>query len=457
MASSAQGIRAGEGPALWLWVAAYVACFAVWTLFSIIGLEVKREFSLTETGFGLLVGTPILAGSLACVPIGIWADQYGARRVFALVMIGGAIATYLLSFATSYSHMLVAGLGVGIVGGSFVAGVAYVSRWYPTKRQSRALDLFGVGIAGAAVTHLLAPVVITAYGWRTVAQVWAAGLLIMAAVLWLTARKDPVSTVRRARADDAKDILLQLAPLKHVQVWRFAIYYFFVFGAFVALTLWLPRYVVEVYGVDIKTAGLITATFSLPAGLGRVYGSSLVRDYGARRIMYWTFMVAVVCTFALSYPATNYVMRSTSGTITFHLEAGVAVFTSIVFVLGSFMSFGQAAVYEHIPVYYPRHVAVVGGLVGMVGGLGGFALPLAFGVLNDLTGVRQSCFMLLFALVSLALIWMHVAVRNMERERAGAAFKKLPELPEMEDIHHAEHEGVLGPRSPSLRSQANHG
>ena len=132
-------------------------------------------------------------------------------------------------------------------------------------------------------------------------------------------------------------------------------------------------------------------------------------------------------------------------------------FTAVIFVLGAFMSFGQAAVFEHIPVYYPKHVAVVGGLVGMIGGLGGFALPIGFGVLNELTGLRQSCFMLLFALVSVALIWMHIAIRYMEREKAGAALGRLPELPELEEIHRAEHEGVLGPRAFRLHPPIDRG
>ena len=208
----------------------------------------------------------------------------------------------------------------------------------------------------------------------------------------------------------------------------------------------------DVYRLDIEVAGLIAAAFSLPAGLCRFYGGALVRDYGARRIMYWTFLVATICTFVLSYPATDYVMVGARGPIAFHAETGVVAFTAIILILGSFMSFGQAAVFEHIPVYYPKHVAVVGGLVGMIGGLGGFALPIAFGVLNDLVGVRQSCFMLLFALVLVALIWMHIAIRYMEREKVGAALRKLPELPEMEEIHRPEHEGVLGARAARTHS-----
>ena len=440
-------IRTAQSRALRLSTAAYTVSFAAWTLFSIIGVQIERELGLTDTEFGLLVAMPMLDGSVARVLLGLAVERYAVRFVFAGVMIVGAVSTFLLSFATTYPQMLVSAFALGIVGGSFVAAVAYVSQWYSTERQARAFDVLGIGIAGAAVTHVLAPALLVAYGWQVVAQIWAAGLLATAAFLWFALREDAATAARGIRADSSEAPLSRLAPLKNVQVWRFALYYFFVFGAFVALVLWLPRYVMDVYRLDIETAGAIAAAFSLPAGLCRFYGGALVRDYGARRLMYWAFAVAAVSTFVLSYPATDYVMSGAKGPIAFHAEIGVAAFTAVIFVLGAFMSFGQAAVFEHIPVYYPKHVAVVSGLVGMIGGLGGFALPVGFGVLSDLTGIRQSCFMLLFALVSVALIWMHIAIRYMERERTGAALGKLPELPEMEEIHSAEHEGALGPRA----------
>jgi NNP family nitrate/nitrite transporter-like MFS transporter len=121
----------------------------------------------------------------------------------------------------------------------------------------------------------------------------------------------------------------------------------------------------------------------------------------------------------------------------------VVPFTVIVFVLGFFMALGKAAVYKHIPVYYPKNVGAVGGLVGMIGGLGGFVLPIAFGALNDLTGLWTSCFMLLFVLVSGALLWMHLSVRHMESAVAGTALAKLPQLPEFAEIHRPAHAGAL--------------
>ena len=287
---------------------------------------------------------------------------------------------------------------------------------------------------GAAVTKFLAPFVLVAFGWQMVAQVWAAALVVTAVLFFVTTKDDPVLVERRRLGIKPKSAWLELEPLKNVQVWRFSLYYFFVFGAFVALALWLPQYLVKVYGLDIKQAGMIAAAFSVPASLFRAYGGHLSDVYGARRVMYWTFLVSVLATFVLSYPPTDYVVRGINGPITFHMEMGVAGFTVTVFVLGFFMALGKAAVYKHIPVYYPNNVGAVGGLVGMIGGLGGFVLPLAFGVLNDLTGLWTSCFMLLFVIAVGALAWMHLAIRHMEKEASAPALATLPELPEMQGM-----------------------
>lgn len=414
---------------------AFTTCFAVWTIFAIIGVRIRQELGLSETQFGLLVGAPILTGSIIRVVLGIWSDLYGGRLVLTLTMIAAAIATFLLSFAHTYPQMILAALGVGVAGGSFAVGVAYVSRWYPAEKQGLALGIFGAGNVGAAVTKFVAPFVLLAFGWQMVAEVWAAALCVMAAIFWLTSEDDPVHAAQRKVGVKPKSAWLELEPLKNVQIWRFALYYFFVFGAFVALALWLPQYLVNVYGLDLKSAGMIAASFSIPASLLRAYGGHLADTYGARRVLYWTLLVSVALTFILSYPPTDYVVHGMKGTSAFHIEMSLFGFTVCVFILGFFMALGKAAVYKHIPVYYPDHVGSVGGLVGMIGGLGGFVLPILFGVLVDLTGLWTSCFMALFLVASTALIWMHVSVRHMERAAAGEALAKLPPLPEMQHMH----------------------
>jgi MFS transporter, NNP family, nitrate/nitrite transporter len=422
--------RREQNRALALSTTAFTVCFAVWTIFSIIGVRIKQDLGLNDTEFGLLAGTPILTGSLIRLILGIWTDQYGGRLVFPLVMIAAAVATALLTYADSYALFLLAALGVGIAGGSFAVGIAYVSRWYPKEKQGTALGIFGMGNVGAAVTKFAAPFVMVAFGWTAVAQIWAAALVVMAVIFLIFAKDDPHLRERRLAGRKPVPIAEQLRPLAKLQVWRFSLYYFFVFGAFVALALWLPHYYVGVYGLDIKAAGMLGAAYSLPASVFRAFGGVLADKYGARRVMYWTFTASVICTFLLSYPATDYVVHGIEGPIAFTIAIGFVPFTVLTFVLGFFMSLGKAAVYKHIPVYYPDRVGSVGGIVGLIGGLGGFVLPIAFGAMNDLIGVWTSCFMLLFVLVAIALIWMHFTIRHMERREHPdlAAARDLPEL-----------------------------
>jgi NNP family nitrate/nitrite transporter-like MFS transporter len=415
----------------------------VWTIFSIIGVRIQQQLGLSDTQFGILVATPILTGSLSRIFLGIWTDQYGGRVVYTATMVLAAIATFLLSYATTYETLLITALGVGLAGGSFAVGIAYVSRWYPKEKQGTALGIFGAGNVGAAVTKFLAPFVMVAYGWTTVAQVWALALLAMAIIFWFTTEDDPVIKDRRARGEPVRSSWMELEPLKNVQVWRFALYYFFVFGAFVALALWLPRYLVGVYELDIKTAGMLAAFYSVPASIFRAYGGHLSDKIGARSVMYWTFGVSAIICFMLSYPDTDYTIHGVRGPISFSTRVELVPFVVMVFVLGFFMSLGKAAVYKHIPVYYPNHVGSVGGIVGLVGGLGGFVLPIAFGVLLDLTGIWTSSFMLLFAVVMISLIWMHFAIARMEREARGAGVEIMPQLPEMVPLHTPELKGAL--------------
>jgi NNP family nitrate/nitrite transporter-like MFS transporter len=254
-------------------------------------------------------------------------------------------------------------------------------------------------------------------------------------IFWIFTKDDPHVVARRQGNTPTPSFREQLAPLRNLQVWRFSLYYFFVFGAFVALALWLPHYLIDVYHVDIETAGMAAAAFSLSASLFRAYGGNLSDRRGARTVMYWTFGFSMLLLLMLSYPPTEYTIHGARGPIHFETQMDFAPFVIAIFVLGFFMSLGKAAVFKHIPVYYPDNVGAVGGLVGMVGGLGGFVLPITFGALLDLTGIYTSCFALLFLLVGTALVWMHLSVRQMERAAQGTALDQLPQLPEMQPVH----------------------
>ncbi|MGO7591546.1 MFS transporter [Rhizobium leguminosarum] len=411
----AQPMSAGEpAKALWISTVAFTLCFAVWTIFAIIGIRIKQDLGLNEAEFGLLVGTPVLTGSLVRIVLGIWTGRYGGRLVYTLTMLAAALATFLLSYAQTYTQMLIAGLGVGLAGGSFAVGVAYVSPFFPAEKQGTALGIFGAGNVGAAVTKFAAPFVLLAWGWQAVAEIWAVCLALMAIVFWFTTTDDPAYRLRRERRVATKSFAEEFAPLQNVQVWRFSLYYFFAFGGFVALSLWLPRYLVGVYGFNLETAGMVAAAYSIPGSIFRAFGGVLSDKKGARSVMYTMLAVSAVATLILSLPAASVAGTGPAFGIT------PVIFIVVIFVLGFFMSLGKAAVYKHIPAYYPENVGAVGGIVGMMGGLGGFILPIAFGLLKDLTGLWSSCFLLLFAIVVISLIWMHLSVKQLSRQGHSA-------------------------------------
>ncbi len=440
--------------ALGLSTFAFTVCFAVWTIFSIIGVKIKADLGLNDTQFGLLVATPVLTGSISRIFLGVWTEQFGGRIMFPLQMLITAVAVWLLTSVQTYEVFLLAALGLGLAGGSFIVGVAYVSQWFEKEKQGTALGIFGAGNVGAAVTNFAAPFLVLALGWEGTARVYAIVLVATAVLFYLLSKDDPALAARKQSGAKAVSTAKQLEPLKDIQVWRFATYYFFVFGAFVALASFLPRYYVGAYGLELTTAGIFAGLYSLPGSVFRALGGWMSDKWGARAVMYLTFFVSLICLFIMSYPETSYTVTGINGVITFNFGLSVTFFVGITVVLGFVMSLGKAAVYKHIPVYYPHHVGSVGGLVGMIGGLGGFFLPVAFGILLDLTGVWTAPYMLLFAIVAISTIWMHVAIRRMEKQRHPALGEEkylsdVPEKPVAKPQPEAAEAPNLGAQTPA--------
>jgi len=381
---------------------AFTVCFMIWMMFAVIGIPIKGNLGLNETEFGILVATPVLTGSLIRLPLGMWTDRFGGRVVFFILMLSTVIPIYLISHCTEYWQFLVTGLFVGIAGGSFTVGIAYCARWFPKKQQGLAMGIFGAGNTGAAVTKLVAPLIVVAYGWAVVPQVYAILMTVTAILFWLFTYSDPEHKV-----GGTVSISEQLATLKDPRVWKYSQYYSIVFGGYVALALWMTKYYVSEYGFDLKLAALMAAAFSIPGGVLRAIGGYLSDKYGAHTVTWWVLWVSLACLFFLSYPQTDITITTVSGLSTFHVGLDAFWFTVIMFTMGTAFAIGKASTFKYISDEYPQNIGVISGVVGMAGGLGGFLLPIMFGALVDLTGVRTSCFMLMFGIIWVSLIWMY--------------------------------------------------
>ncbi|HKO88278.1 MAG TPA: nitrate/nitrite transporter [Burkholderiales bacterium] len=381
---------------------AFTVCFAVWMMFAVIGIPIKKELGLNATQFGILTATPVLTGSLIRVPLGMWTDKFGGRIVLFVLMLACVPAIWLIQYATEYWQYLVLGLFVGLAGGSFSVGTPYVARWFPRNRQGFAMGVYGAGNSGAALNKFVAPALVVAVGWTVVPQVYAIALLLTAIIFWFFSYSDPKHLV-----DSKITWREQMKALKDRRVWKYCQYYSIVFGGYVALALWMVQYYVGEYGFEIRTAALLAACFSLPGGVLRAMGGWLSDKYGAHSVTWWVLWVSWICLFLLSYPQTDFTVITIDGPKTFHIGLNVWVFTGLMFVMGMAWAFGKASVFKYISDEFPDNIGVISGIVGLAGGLGGFLLPILFGVLQDLTGVRSSAFMLMYGVVWVSLIWMY--------------------------------------------------
>jgi NNP family nitrate/nitrite transporter-like MFS transporter len=410
---------------LFLSTAAFTILFAVWLMFGVLSIPIRKELGLTDIQVGWLASAAILSGSLWRLNAGIWTDKYGGRKLMTLLLLLTSIPCFLVSRAQSFTELIVYALLFGLAGNGFSVGIAWCSAWFPSHRQGFALGVFGAGNVGASVTKLIGPALIFAVpaagygllvpgGWRFIPVLYAVLLVVMAGATWLLAP----SPDRRPSAGRALSEMLR--PLGEIRVWRFSLYYVVVFGAYVALSVWLPKYYSDVFGLELQYSALLTAAFIFPASLLRPLGGWLSDRVGARRLMYWVFGAMTIACLVLSIPNGQYVITDAEGhrRVLFASRLDVVPFTCLLVVVGVAMGIGKAAVYKYIPQYFPRDVGAVGGLVGLLGALGGFFLPLLFAYATRYAGFPQAVFLILLLVVVSSFLWLHLTVLSLSRSAA---------------------------------------
>jgi NNP family nitrate/nitrite transporter-like MFS transporter len=476
---------------LFLNTLAFTVCFACWTLNGVLVtfLVDNSIFKWDVVQVGWLLGIPILTGSVMRLPIGILTDKYGGKYVFSTLLLLCSIPLFLLPLADSFFMFALLSFLFGMVGTSFAVGIGFTSIWYPKEWQGRALGIFGMGNAGAAITTFIAPSLLNQFsisdpqnGWKLLPIIYGTALVVIGIVFLVFAKNKKIE-------NQTKTVSQMLQSLKNVRVWRFGAYYFLVFGCFVAYSQWLLPNFMNVYQTSLVMGGMFATMFSLPSGVIRAFGGYLSDKFGARKVMYWVLGSSVILSALLMIPKMDIttagpgVMATKKGIITavsnvlvkvgekefpintkvnkpivdnifptsnswqqvvvtqnqevkkkeliakgvtaIHFSANMWVYLVLVILIGISWGIGKAAVYKHIPEYFPTEVGVVGGMVGMIGGLGGFFGPIIFGYLLTSTGVWSSSWIFILLLSAICLIWMHRTVTKIMNEKQPILSKEM--------------------------------
>ena len=399
----------GANRALTMATIAFGANFSVWVLYAVLALELQHTLTLSALDLGLLFASPMLTGAVLRIPAGILADRYNPKYLYTLQMLAVVPSLLILPHLETLTGYMVLGLWIGISGTSFTFGISYVTDWFERHKQGTAMGIFGVGNAGAAITLAAAPYIVERMGWVNIGPLYAAGLLITALLFFWLAPSRPRQSEHVSYNNDQMPLRKILGTL---QIWRFSLYYYFVFGSFLALILWLPQYYTNAYGLTAKQAMAFTLFFAATSSMVRALGGWFADRYGGRSVNWTVFWVCLVCLFFLSYPPTSMTIHGVHNDVLINIEINVWVFSALIFVIGIAQGFGRASVYKIINDYYPQQMGAVGGFVAAIGALGGSTLPIAFGLVVDGVGIYSACFMLLYGVLAVCMIAMFFAQKT---------------------------------------------
>ena len=370
----------------------FAICFAAWGLISAFAPRFRELFHLTATQTAFLVAVPVLLGALLRIVMGMLTDRFGGRAVFVLLMLFVAVPAYLVPLVSSYQKLVSVAFFLGVAGSSFAIGIGFVSRWFPPEKQGGALGIYGLGNIGQSAAVFLGPVLAAAVGWQNIFRGTAALMVIWAVTFFLLARNSP-KIVRPASLRE----MLQILSRERLS-WVLSLFYFLTFGGFVAFSIYLPVLLKDQFGLKPADAGFRTAGFVVLATLSRPLGGWLSDKIGGARMLHAVFLGIVPFALLMSWPS---MLPFTVGAL------GCA------FLVGN----GNGAVFKLVPQYFPKEVGTVTGLVGAMGGLGGFFPPLLLGFFRDHLHASWPGFVLL-ALLS-AVLWRMNAVVFLARQQTS--------------------------------------
>lgn len=373
--------KSGHTPTLFSSFLYFDLSFMVWVLLGPLAVQIAADLNLTPAQKGLMVATPVLAGALLRVVMGILVDHLQPKRaglVGQLIVIATLAAAWLLGVST-YQQTLLLGVGLGFAGAAFAVALPLASRWYPPQHQGAAMGIAGAGNSGTVFAALFAPTLAVWYGWNSVFGIALIPLVITLVIYMLLAKDAPGNS-------PPKSLQQYLSVLKDRDAWWFMFFYSVTFGGFVGLAQSLTIYFNDQYGLSAVTAGYFTAACVFAGSAIRPVGGYVADRIGGIRTLIAMYVLAAVCIFVVSFgPDSRWV--------------ALGVFVAAMLALGA----GNGAVFQLVPQRFRKEIGVMTGMVGMAGGIGGFYLASSLGYAKQLTGSYQLGFLIFAGLAILAL------------------------------------------------------
>ncbi len=362
--------RSAGNRALTLATISFAISFAAWGLVGGLAPIFSELYQLSASQTAFLVAVPVLLGSIARLPMGMLTDRFGGRLMFTVLLATSAAAAWVVSLTTSYASLVGAAFMIGLAGSSFSIGAAFVSRWTPPARQGTALGVFGLGLLGQSAAVFGGPVAAAMFGWPAVFRGVGVVLLVWAVAFMVLARNN--ETAARPASVAAMLRVLRHEPM----AWWLGAFYFLTFGGFVAFSIYLPTLLRSQFHLTPANAGFRAAGFVVLATLMRPIGGWLADRIGGAQVLSWVFGGVALFSLLLAWPS-------------------MVPFTVGALACAALLGLGNGAVFKLVPEHFPRDTGTVTGLVGALGGLGGFFPPLLLGVFRDSLGVLWPGFILL--------------------------------------------------------------
>ena len=390
--------KAGHTPTLLAAFLYFDLSFMVWVLLGPLAVQIAGDLGLSDAQKGLMVATPLLAGALLRIVMGVLVDHLKPKKAGAIgqvIVLAGLVWAWLGEF-DGYRHVLTLGLLLGVAGAAFAVALPLASRWYPPEHQGTALGIAGAGNSGTAFAALFAPSLALAYGWQ---NVFGLALIPLGAafLVYLACAKDaPSAPAPKAPAE-------YLKVLRDRDAWWFMFFYSVTFGGFSGLASSLTIYFNSQYGLSPVIAGYLTAACVFAGSMVRPLGGMLADRVGGIRTLSMMYVLAAL-----------FLLIASMGLPSWPLA--VVVFVLAMLALGT----GNGAVFQLVPQRFRKEIGVMTGLVGMAGGVGGFYLASSLGYSKQITGTYQLGLTLFAALAALALVGLQ-AVKTRWRTTWGHA------------------------------------